>query len=237
MRTDRANNEHAQARGVRLSDSAIVGLVSTPIAGALLNGLYNGPLYRINPSLFWAADVALFVLAPAAILYCLFTFARIRPTNYGLAFPPFGGFESVASSVFLAFILAAAYEAAKYVGWAFTWPWYVAPDFSYGAVTPSGLLRPLVAGYWAITAGLVESVFYIGLPWYLWRIHFGLVHRRRLFLCVSAAIFAATHWEQGPHNVVAAFAFGLAAVLIYWKINDLWPIAGAHALIDFVTFL
>jgi membrane protease YdiL (CAAX protease family) len=139
--------------------------------------------------------------------------------------------------LFLAIVLAAAYEAAKSVGWILTWRWYVEPDFSYGAITPSGPLRPLVAGYWAITAGLVESVFYIGLPWHLWRNHFGLAHRRKLFLWVSTAIFAAIHWEQGLHNVIAAFAFGLAATLIYWKINDLWPIAGAHALIDFVMFL
>ena len=222
---------------VQISGVRIVSLTSIPIAGALLNGLYNGPLYRLNPSLFWAADLALFVLAPAAILYWLAKFARILPKNYGLTFPPYGGFESVATSLFLAIVLAVVYEATKYVGWAFTWRWYVEPDFNYGAATPAGILKPLVACYWAITAGLVESVFYIGLPWYLWRNHFGLAHRRRLFLWVSAAIFAAVHWEQGPHNVVAAFAFGLTACLIYWKINDLWPIVGAHALVDLVLFL
>lgn len=221
----------------QFSSLCIVVLASIPIAGALLNGFYNGPLFRLNPWLFWAADLALFVLAPIAILFSLAKFSQILPKHYGLKFPPFGGLESVATSVFLAVVLAITYEAAKNIGWAFTWRWYVEPDFSYGSVTPSGLLRPLVAGYWAFTAGLVESVFYIGLPWYLWRNHFGLTHRRKFFLLVSAALFAAVHWEQGLHNVVGAFAFGFVACLIYWKINDLWPIVGAHTLIDLALFL
>jgi len=221
----------------QFSSLRIVGLAFIPIASALLNGFYNGPLFRLSPLLFWAADIALFVIAPIAILFLLAKFAQISPKHYGLHFPPFGGLESVATSVFLAIVLAITYEAAKYLGWAFTWRWYVEPDFSYGAATPSGLLRLLAAGYWALTAGLVESVFYIGLPWYLWRNHFGLAHRRRLFLFASATIFAAIHWEQGLHNVVGAFAFGFVACLSYWKINDLWPIVGAHILIDLALFL
>lgn len=106
----------AQVSGLR-----IVGLASIPIVGALLNGFYNGPLFRLNPLLFWAADLALFVLAPIAILFSLAKFAQILPKHYGLKFPPVGGFESVATSVFLAIVLAITYEAAKYVGWAFTW--------------------------------------------------------------------------------------------------------------------
>lgn len=215
----------------------VVGLTCIPIAGSLLNGFYNGPLYRLNPALFWAADLVLFLLAPAAILFLLAKFAQVFPKNYGLKFPPHGGLESVATSVFLAIVLIATYEVAKYIGWIFAWRWYVDPDFSYGAVTPVGVLRPLMVFYWAVTAGLVESVFYIGLPWYLWRNHFGLAHRCRLFLWVSAVVFAAVHWEQGPHNVIAAFAFGFAACLLYWKINDLWPIVGAHILMDIVLFL
>ncbi|MBK9445820.1 MAG: CPBP family intramembrane metalloprotease [Betaproteobacteria bacterium] len=215
--------------GGRLSGSVIVGVVSIPIVGAMLNGLYNGPLYRITPAFFWAADIALFVLAPAVILYWLAKTERILPRNYGLAFPSGGVFEAVAGSVFFSVILAAAYEVSKYIGWIFTWRWYVPPDFSYSAVTPDGFSGLLVAGYWAVTAGLVESVFYIGLPWCLWRHRFGLEHRRTLFLMMSTALFALIHWEQGLHGVIAAFVFGLAACVLYWKINDLWPIVGAHA--------
>jgi hypothetical protein len=215
----------------------IVGLTCVPIAGSLLNGFYNGPLYRLNPALFWAADLVLFSLAPIAILFWLAKSAQVLPKNYGLKFPPYGGLESIATSIFLAIVLIATYEVAKYIGWIFTWRWYVQPDFSYGVATPVGIFGPLAAFYWAITAGLVESVFYIGLPWYLWRNHFGLAHRRRLFLWASALVFAAAHWEQGPHNVIAAFAFGLSACLLYWKINDLWPIVGAHTLVDFILFL
>jgi membrane protease YdiL (CAAX protease family) len=221
----------------RISRSHIVGLTCIPIAGALLNGFYNGPLYRLNPSLFWAADFLLYVLAPVTIVIVLAQFAQIYPKHFGLKIPPFGGIEAIATSIFLAFVLLATYEVVKYFGWVFTYRWYSAPDFSYGAATPNGVLRPLVVFYWAITAGLMESIFYIGLPWHLWRNQFGLAERRRTFLWLSSIVFAAVHWEQGPHNVVAAFAFGLVACLLYWKINDLWPIVGAHTLVDIALFL
>lgn len=221
----------------QISRLHLVALTCLPIAGALLNGFYNGPLYRMDPALYWTADFLLYVLAPTAVVVWLARFSDVRPKHYGLKFPPYGGLESVAASVFLAIILFTTYKVASYLGWIFTWRWYTEPDFSYAAVTPAGVLRPLAAFYWATSAGVVESIFYIGLPWYLWRHHFGLAHRRRLFLWVSATVFAAAHWEQGPHNVIAALAFGLVACLLYWKINDLWPVVGAHTLVDLVIFL
>ncbi len=207
-----------------------------PPMGALLNGFYNGPLYRLAPPLFWLADIALFVIAPISIVYWLARVANIRPRHYGLNVLSFGGMESLATSLIFAFVLVAASEIARYIGWVFTWRWYVEPDFSYGAVAPNGMLRPLFTVYLALTAGLMESVFYIGLPWYLWRNHFGLAHRRRTFLWLSALVFAAAHWEQGAHNAIGAFAFGLVACLLYWKVNDLWPVVGAHVITDLFFF-
>lgn len=221
----------------QISRVHIVGLSCIPIAGSLLNGVYNGPLYRLNPGLFWVADFILYVLAPVTITAMLAKSARIFPKHFGLKIPPFGGFEAIPTSILFAVVLCIAYEFSKYVGWIFTWQWYAEPDFSYGAATPNGVFRPLVILYWSVTAGLMESVFYIGLPWYLWRNLFGIDQRRRTFLLVSSAVFAAVHWEQGLHNVIAAFAFGFVACLLYWKINDLWPIVGAHTLIDIVLFL
>lgn len=207
-----------------------------PPIGAVLNGFYNGPLYRLAPPLFWLADLTLFVIVPIAIAYWLARVANIRPRHYGLNVPPFGGMESLVTSLLFALVLFAAYEIAKYIGWILTWRWYVEPDFSYGAITPKGMLRPFFTVYWALTAGLMESVFCIGLPWYLWRNRFGLKHRRRTFLWLSALVFAVGHWEQGLHNAIGALAFGLVACLLYWKVNDLWPIVGAHVMTDLIVF-
>lgn len=214
-----------------------IGLTFIPIVGALLNGLYNGPLYREDPRLFWVADVIVFVIAPIIIAYWLARYAKIFPKDYGLRPSPYGGFESLAFSIFLAFVLFVICEAARNIGWIFTWRWYVEPDFSYAKIAPVGSLKPLVALYWALSAGLTESVFYIGLPLYFWRNQHDLANRRRLSLWVCATIFAVVHWEQGLHNVIAAFTFGFMACMIYWKNNELWPIVGAHALIDFFKFL
>ncbi len=207
-----------------------------PPLGGLLNGFYNGPLYRLAPPLFWLADLTLFVIAPTAVAYWLARLANVRPRHYGLNIPPNGGMESLVTSLLFAFVLVATYEAARYIGWLFTWRWYVEPDFSYGAITPNGPLRPIIAVYWALTAGLMESVFYIGLPWYIWRDRLGLAHRRRPFLWLSALAFAAVHWEQGSHNVIGAFAFGFVACLLYWKVSDLWPVVGAHVMTDILSF-
>mgnify|MGYP003381627334 CR=1 FL=1 len=207
-----------------------------PVAGSLLNGFYNAPLYRIAPALFWGADICLFALAPASIVYWLARTGDIRPSHYGLRIPPFAGFESLVVTVLFAFVLAASYGISKYLVWIFTWQSYVEPEFSYGAITPNGPWRLILTSYWAITAGLTESIFYIGLPWYIWRNRLNLVQRRSLFLWLSATVFALVHWEQGLHNVIGAFVFGLVACLLYWKINDLWPIVGAHTLIDFILF-
>ncbi|HRE16404.1 MAG TPA: CPBP family intramembrane metalloprotease [Rhodocyclaceae bacterium] len=211
-------------------------LTLLPPLGALLNGLYNGPLYRLSPSLFWLADFVLFVVAPIFIVSWLAKVAYIHPRDYGLNPASFKGVQLFVTSLLFALILFAVYEFAKYVGWMLAWRWYVEPDFSYGTATPEGLWRPVVVLYWALTAGLMESIFYIGLPWYLWRNKLGLTRRRHLFLFLSALVFAAVHWEQGVHNAIGAFGFGLAACLLYWKVNDLWPIVGAHVLVDLYAF-
>lgn len=211
-------------------------LTLLPPIGSLLNGFYNGPLYRLSPALFWLADVLLFVVLPIAIVYWLARFAYVRPRDYGLNVASLKGAQFLVTSLMFALILFAVYEFAKYIGWIVAWRWHSEVDFSYGSATPNGIWRPLIVLYWALSAGLMESVFYIGLPWYLWSKRFWLAQRRRLFLCLSALLFAAVHWEQGMHNAIGAFGFGLAACLLYWKVNDLWPIVGAHVLIDIYHF-
>jgi membrane protease YdiL (CAAX protease family) len=111
-----------------------------------------------------------------------------------------------------------------------------AQTFSYAQAIPSGWLRGPSIAYLAVTAGVTESVVYIGLPWLVWEQLFGPSKRRALFVCLSSAIFASVHWESGVHNVVAALIFGLVACALYLKLRDLWPIVGAHIVVDLVGF-
>jgi len=53
---------------------------------------------------------------------------------------------------------------------------------------------------------------------------------------VSAILFALDHWENGLPAVVGAFCFQFFAFRWYLKLNALWPINGAHFLIDLYYF-
>ena len=213
---------------------SIVGVTLPYVAFAELNGYFNGLLYELNPGLFWAVDAFFNVVFPALGFWFLVRFAGVRPARYGLAFPPPLPKELFGASIFFATILFAAYFIPARVVWA--WSGYPSPYFSYGQVVPSGFARGPIVLYLALTAGIIESVIYIGLPWLLWRHLFGPNTRSSLFVWSSSAVFASVHWEQGAHGVIGAFVFGYVACRLYQRIADLWPIVGAHIAVDLVAF-
>lgn len=212
-----------------------VSLIVLPFIGfAQTNGIFNGPLYRANPILFWVVDISFHVLFPAFGVWFLARCAGVRPSQYGLAIPPPLAKELAVTSLFFATVLFLAFYVPERIVW--TWSGYPMPTFYYGQVVPSGLLHGPAVLYLAITAGLIESAVYIGLPWLLWRRFFGDAASRSLFACVSSVVFASVHWEQGAHGVLGALVFGYVACHLYFKIADLWPIVGAHTAVDIVAF-
>ena len=215
--------------------SLIVLLSSIPAVIAELNGFYNPLLYRTSHVLYWCADFTSFVLVPSFLVYWLATYANIWPKHYGLQFLPRMA-DFLGTSALLGFILFITYFVARYIGWVLTWRWYTPSEFTYGTAIPHGLFRLPAVLYMSATAGIVESIFLLSLPWYFWRNFLNLAHRRNSFAWLSSVVFASCHWEQGLHNVIAAFAFNYVACYLYWKLNDLWPIIGAHVLVDIVEF-
>jgi membrane protease YdiL (CAAX protease family) len=211
-----------------------IALTSIPIVNDGINGLYNPPLYRASPSLFWAVDFASFIFVPILIALWLTKFSGIHPKQYGLQFPPALRGELLFSSVFFGAVLFILYFIPQRIIWAYSG--YPIAEFSYGTAIPSGLLHFPVVVYLSISAGLMESVFMLSLPWFFWRQNPSLAPRPTLFAWASSIVFASVHWEQGLHGVVAAFVFGYSACLLYWKLNDLWPIVGAHTFVDIVEF-
>jgi hypothetical protein len=210
----------------------VISVASIPVAAGVLNGLYVPLLYRASPALFWLIDVTSFVVIPLAITYWLANSANILPRHYGLQASLSG--ETLISSLFLGALLFGLYFVSQTVAWAFTWRSYVQPEFTYGSALPQGIVRLPAVLYMSLSAGLMESVFMLALPWFLWRNYLNLSHRRTLFALLSSAVFAVVHWEQGLHNMIAAFVFAYAACFLYWKLNDLWPIVGAHAVVDVI---
>jgi len=221
------------ARSIPLPMS--VALVVLPyLAFAELNGWFNGPLFRASASAFWAVDASFNVLLPLLGAWFLARFSAVRPPSYGLSFPPPLMKELVAASLFFGLVLFLAYFLPQRISW--IWWGRPAPLFSYGQVVPAGMLHAPSVLYLAVTAGIVESVIYIGLPWMLWRQRFGTSGRRALFCLASATLFASVHWEQGPQAMLGCVVFGYVACKVYLKIADLWPIVGAHTAIDVVAF-
>ena len=214
--------------------TSIVGVGIPYVAFAELNGYFNGPLYAFDPVLFWTVEAFFNVVFPAFGFWFLMRFSGVRPAHYGLAFPPPLARELFGASMFFAVMLFAIYFIPYRVVWALSG--YPSSHFSYGQVLPSGLARVPTVVYLALTAGLIESAVYIGLPRLLWRHLLGPNRGKSLFVWSSAAVFASVHWEQGAHGVIGAFAFGYVACRLYLKIADLWPIVGAHIAIDLVAF-
>jgi membrane protease YdiL (CAAX protease family) len=86
--------------------------------------------------------------------------------------------------------------------------------------------------YLAITAGIVEEIFFRGLPFLYVIERFPAKIPTGTYVVTTALLFGAIHWENGGHEVVATFIYGVFAAAFYLKLRDLWPLIGAHALID-----
>jgi hypothetical protein len=204
----------------------------------LVDGLTNQVLFSIDPVLFWIVDVLFYTLVPLACLVYLREDLKVKPEDYGLR-PHIGITDLFGTTILFLFLLVLTYEVTYRFSWVVLYLAGLAdlakPFFLYKSAIPSGLLRIPAVAYLAISAGVIESVVFIGLPWFMWRKRFGRA-RNGLFMWSSAAAFAAVHWEQGALGVAGALAFGLLACGLYLKVSDLWPIVGAHTLVDFMAF-
>jgi membrane protease YdiL (CAAX protease family) len=57
-----------------------------------------------------------------------------------------------------------------------------------------------------------------------------------MLVLVSAFIFALYHWWTGFGNMIACFAFGIAAMSCYRRTGSLWPVGFAHYALDVAAF-
>lgn len=195
-----------------------------------VNGVYLAPLSRLGPLPFWAADLAQWVLLPALLLGWLHRLG-LRPADYGFGAPDRLA-PVLAGAVLATLVLYLCFFGVRDLAWRALG--YPGGFFSLGDVFPGGAAGRVAWLYAALSAGLVESVFFIGLPWLLWS-------RRQagsalLFSLASATVFAVVHWEQGAHVVAGALAFGLAACALFFHWRNLWAVAIGHVAVDLVAF-
>lgn len=104
-------------------------------------------------------------------------------------------------------------------------------SFQLGLFFPLGLAGTALQLYAAISAGLVESIFFIGLPW-LWYANTRTEPSKLHFMLALSAIFSIAHWEHGRHIVIAAFCLHLVLCKWFFQWNTLWPVVLGHTLID-----
>jgi membrane protease YdiL (CAAX protease family) len=204
---------------------------------SLADGLYKAPLYNWSVAAFWFADIAKFVLVPGVILWCLARFAGVHPRDYGLSWPrtPEARERLLGGTLLACFVLVPLFFAVQQMLWFAGY--YGLPDFGYEATLPHGqVLRWIVIGYYALTAGVVEEIVFRGLPW-TWVEHFGDTPATRgAWVVVTSIVFALVHWENGGPGMLAAGAYGIGAALLYLKLRNLWPLVVAHVVTDVISF-
>lgn len=226
----------AAAPGARQRRAGIVLLLAAGLAPLLLNGFYNARVAQSVP-LYWVVELLTWVLLPALLFTAGLRLGLCTPAGLGLHGQLRGredrrGLLLAIAAVALAFPWAYSGSYALAL-WLFPHNWgYVA--FEYQDMVPAaGPLRWLALAHLALSAGIVEELYFRGLL----RTLFADGRRGALaFVLVSAAAFSLIHWEGGVHNLFATLLVGLGAGAVYAWLRNLWPLVIGHALTDLWWF-
>ena len=205
------------------------------IALHVCDGIWKPSLLRGPYLYFWLYDLFAWVVVPTSAFAALHRWTALSTEDYGLVAQL--GWKDLVHvlplplfALFVVHLFAYSFAQGIFPN--------SKPEFSYiTALRPLGSSWILGTIYLAVTAGVIESIFYIGLPWFcLRRILNTSINTRRSFALITAVVFAAAHHENGAPGVVAAFFFQFVAASWFFKLRTLWPIIGAHALIDVYYF-
>ena len=214
----------------------LAGLACLPFVVVwLADGFWKQRLEHVAVPLFWAVDFVEWLVLPAVSLALLHRLAPISRRDYGLAWP---GARRFAAELFLCTVTL---FVANFFGGQMLGPMLFGnPRDAFDLARTLASYKPLaIIGtfYLAASAGVCESLFALALPW-LWFSQGESVSRggKAAFALASSFIFALAHWETGWANATGAFAFQLVAVAWYLRFGGLWPIIGAHFLIDLYWF-
>lgn len=128
--------------------------------------------------------------------------------------------------------LGAIWFAPKPFPWSYLWP-SVNPDFNYADTLPSDKgIRWLALAYLVLSPALTEEVFFRGILRVLFFDFGSIPYQRAFYVIVSSLLFASVHWENGSTGVENAFIYGVVAAWLFLRLDSLWPLVAAHALVD-----
>ena len=224
----------------RRDTDAILLVAALVLFPSFVDGFFRRELAAYSQAAYWGFDFLKFVVVPFIGIAVLARRYLVRPRDLGLR--AIAEHETwlhfIALIIFLAFVLDIVYYVAVHVAWAMISPHIPIarePGF-YHSISPQGWLRLPVALYLAVTAAFVEEIFCRALPYYYLRLRRPDAFPRAAYILGTAALFALLHWENGPHELVGTFAFGVLAAAMYLELRDLWPLIGAHFVIDLGVF-
>lgn len=147
-----------------LDQTIAISLAAMAFVG-FINGVYVSVLARNSTLLFWLADLAHWIILPTLLLRNLWQKHGIAPAQFGFALPTINlkwlaVVLAASLTLHLAFVLS-LYGAEHLFG-------DMGRIFSLANAMPKGRAGDIAWVYSAVTAGVVESAFFIGLPWLLW---------------------------------------------------------------------
>ena len=90
-----------------------------------------------------------------------------------------------------------------------------------------------MAVYFALTAGIVEELYFRGL---LLKACSYTAYAVPLYLAASPILFALIHWESGAASTASCYVFGMFYAVTFVVIRNLWPLIVGHVYTDFVWF-
>jgi len=218
----------------RKQNVLLVFALAPVVLNLLINGFYVAALARSSLPIFWLADFIQWIVLPITLLILLYKKASILPKHYGLDTSALRWQSPILGTLG---VFISCYLSFSWVSY-LSWQWLGQPSelFRLTSVFPSGLWGTITWIYSAVTAGIIESIFFISLPWLLYH-NVRNTPSKMAFTILVSLVFAAAHWEQGTPAITASFAFNLIACFWFFQLGTLWPVAAGHILVDLVAFL
>ena len=199
----------------------------------LINGSIN-PLIAQIPTLYWSFELVIWVAMPCLIFYLLVTNHGLKMRDIGFV-NPFTSTKTamkfIGVCLFVMIFDSFIYKQAFYFFYSIA---PAEPMFAYQSIIPeSGTKRLIVIWYLAISAGVVEELYFRGLlhkisnlfgsPWVL-------------YLFFSPLFFSVIHWEGNLASMGASYVVGLFGCLLYLWLRNIWPLIIGHIYTDLLWF-
>jgi len=217
--------------------TAILIAIFPCLVFGLLNDFYLRVVYDLGLKWFYLVDFLQWVVTPL----CVWTFV-LKPNgitlkDIGFTFRVPGRSPSVFAGdmVVAVVVLWLAYEPVRLIAYRFLWRYAASFGFQ-DAIPQSFPWNAIVILYFSCSAALIEEGVFRGLFWAYFS-NFSPKHYPKFwYVAVTSLLFASIHSEQGPHAVIAAFSYGIAASLLYLHFRNLWPLVFGHFIIDVMRF-